>query len=121
MKKLIWLIILLLYLFPLSTIKAYENVSVSWYGQTVCNRKKNCRTANGEVFNENDATTACPLGFPFNTLFHVVYGDNQIVVRCNDRGGFKKYGRFLDLSKSSFAKLAPNSRGIIKVQVEVVK
>ncbi|MBE0975175.1 septal ring lytic transglycosylase RlpA family protein, partial [Escherichia coli] len=41
-------------------------------------------------------------------------------VRVNDTGGFKKYGRTLDLSKGAFLKIAPLNQGIVKVKIQVL-
>ena len=79
-------------------------------------------TANGERYNE-DAFTCASMSHKFNTLLRVTNIDNgkSIIVRVNDRGGFKKYGRIIDLTPRAFKSIAPLSQGIIKVKVEVVK
>lgn len=41
-------------------------------------------------------------------------------VRANDTGGFKKYGRVLDMSKSSFKKIADPKTGEIQASIEVL-
>jgi len=44
------------------------------------------------------------------------------VARCNDRGSFnEKYNREMDLSKATFATLAPLSKGVIAVKIEKLK
>ena len=79
-------------------------------------------TANGERYNE-DAFTCASMSHKFNTLLRVTNIDNgkSIIVRVNDRGGFKKYGRIIDLTPRAFKSIAPLSQGIIKVKVEVLK
>ena len=79
-------------------------------------------TANGERYNEN-AMTCASMDYPFNTWLKITNIDNSkfVLTRVNDRGGFKKYGRIIDLSKGAFAKIADLKIGVIKVKVEVVK
>lgn len=96
----------------------FREYKVSYYGNDVCRGKAICRTANGELFNEEKLTAACWNEFPFGTRFRVTYNNRFIVVICNDRGNFKKLGRFLDLSKGSFKSIAPLSKGVITVKVE---
>ena len=50
-----------------------------------------------------------------------VANGKSVVVRVNDTGGFKKYGRTLDLSRGAFSKIADIQSGIIKVKITVVK
>lgn len=45
----------------------------------------------------------------------------SVTVRVNDTGGFKKYGRTLDLSRGAFSKIANIKTGIIKVKIKVIK
>ena len=96
---------------------------VSFYTNDYC-RKYNpqCRTANGEVFDDTQFTAACASRYPLGSTLRVTYKDAVVLVRCNDRGAFSaRYNRLLDLSKASFEALAPLSRGHITVQVELVK
>lgn len=86
--------------------ESFKQVSASWYAKGL---------KDPEAF-----TTACWSDYPKGTLFKVSYKNNSVVVRCNDRGHFKEMGRFLDLSSGAFKQLAPLSRGVIKVDVEVV-
>ncbi len=44
----------------------------------------------------------------------------QVIVRINDRGPYIK-GRIIDLSKASFAKIAPPNQGLVRVSVERIK
>lgn len=78
-------------------------------------------TANGERYNEDDMTCAS-MDYPFNTMLKVsnITNSKFVLVRVNDRGGFKKYGRIIDLSKSAFAKIADLKQGVIEVKIEVV-
>lgn len=79
-------------------------------------------TANGERYNENLLTCAS-MDYKFNTILKVtnIGNDKSVIVRVNDTGGFKKYGRIIDLSKGAFAKIANLKQGIIIVKIEVVK
>ena len=88
-------------------VRIFKQVRASWYAKGL---------KNPEAF-----TTACWAEFPKGTRFKVSYRNNSIIVICNDRGHFKELGRFLDLSAGAFKSLAPLSRGIIKVDVEIIK
>jgi rare lipoprotein A len=88
----------------------------SWYGGKYHGRD----TASGEKFDKN-AMTAAHRDLPFGTRVRVTNLENgkSVVVRVNDRymGG----KRVIDLSEAAFAQLAPTARGVIPVQVEVIK
>ena len=79
-------------------------------------------TASGERFQENGFSCAS-MDYKFNTILKVTNIANHkfILVKVNDRGNFKKYGRILDLSKGAFAKIADLKTGVITVKIEVVK
>lgn len=120
------LLALMLFLIPVTPVEAqsekeFNGVKVSWYGWETCRNKKLCRTASGQIFEPEKFTAACWSDFKMGTKFKVSYGDRNIVVTCNDRGGFKKLGRMLDLSSGSFKQLAPLSRGILITDVEVIR
>lgn len=80
------------------------------------------RTASGEVFNMNGLTAASNT-YSLGTLLKVtnVKNNKTVIVKVNDRGGFGKLGRIIDLSKGAFAQIANVKQGIITVLVEVVK
>lgn len=106
---------------------------VSWYGNEFHNNK----TANGEIFNENDYTAASPI-LKFNTKIKImnIANNNSVIVRINDRGPFKCYKegnkilpfyplkphdkRVFDLSKSAFKKLSDNKKGILKIKYHIL-
>ena len=90
----------------------------SWYGE----RFHNKRTASGEIFNMN-AMTCASNTHKMGTKLLVTNKENgkSVVVKVNDTGGFKKYGRTLDLSKGAFAKIANIDKGIIKVTIKPIK
>ena len=85
----------------------------------------------GKVYSQKCQNWPCTAGcgdytsmsHDFNSLLRVTNLENgkSIICRVNDRGGFKKYGRILDLSKGAFSKIANLKQGIIKVNIEVVK
>jgi rare lipoprotein A len=79
-------------------------------------------TASGERFQEN-AFSCASMDYPFGTWLKITNIANHkfVLVKVNDRGNFKKYGRILDLSKGAFAKIANLKQGVITVKIEVVK
>ncbi len=76
------------------------------------------KTANGEKYNEKLLTCASNK-HKFNTLLQVknLKNNKTIICRVNDRGGFGKYNRVLDLSKASFTKLDSLKKGVIRVKI----
>lgn len=106
MNKLILLLILVA-----SQAQAH---TATWYGGKFHGRL----TASGERYNQN-AFTCASNKYKFGTRLKVTNKANgkSVVCRVNDRGGFSKYGTTLDLSKASFAKIAPLSQGKIKVTI----
>ena len=78
-------------------------------------------TASGERFDE-DGMTCASNDYPFGTILKVTNIENNkdILVKVNDRGGFKKYGRIIDLSKGAFAKIADLKLGVINVTVQKI-
>ena len=94
----------------------------SWYSQT--DPGILLTTANMEIFNDKELTCAI-WGVPFNTIIKVTNVENgkSIIVRVNDRGPAKRLvrsGRVIDLTKSAFAVLADNSKGLIRVELEIL-
>lgn len=89
----------------------------SWYGE----RFHNKRTASGEIFNMN-AMTCASNSHKMGTKLLVTNKANgkSVVVKVNDTGGFKKYGRTLDLSRGAFAKIANTNKGLIEVTIKKV-
>jgi rare lipoprotein A len=79
--------------------------------------------ANGQPFNMN-AMTAASNSLPLGSRARVETmgkSHSYVDVRITDTGGFGKYGRIVDLSKAAFAKLAPTSKGVIRVCVTRVR
>jgi len=89
----------------------------SWYGPC-CQGK---RTANGEIFNQNDMTAAHKT-LPFNTKLKVtdLKTGRSVIVRVNDRGPYAK-GRIIDLSKKAAEKLGIKEKGHASVKLEIIK
>ena len=90
----------------------------SWYGE----RFHNKRTASGEIFNMN-AMTCASNTHKMGTKLLVTNKANgkSVIVKVNDTGGFKKYGRTLDLSRGAFAKIADINQGLVKIKIKVIK
>lgn len=88
----------------------------SWYSQTDPHINK--LTANGEVFDETAATCAS-WDFPFGTYVQVtnIQNGRSVICRVNDRGPDKSLNRILDLTKSSFEKIADPEVGLVQVKV----
>jgi len=96
---------------------------VSWYGES----DKTCRgcipsriTACGEKFREDSFTLASNV-LPCGTMVIISKANKRIIATTNDTGGFHRYNRIADLSKATFAALAPLSEGIITVTIEILE
>lgn len=86
----------------------------SWYGED--HRGK--LMANGRPFNP-DAMTCASWHYPLGTRLKVRSGTRQVIVTVTDRGPNRRFKkRIIDLSRASFARLAPLSRGLTQVNVE---
>lgn len=92
--------------------------TASWYGKPFHGRL----TASGERYNMNDLTCASNT-HKMGTNLKVTNKVNgkSVIVRVNDTGGFKKYGRTLDLSKKAFSHIANIKQGTANVSIQVVK
>lgn len=86
----------------------------SWYGKPFHNRL----TASGERYNMY-ALTAAHNSLPFGTIVRVtnLTNNKSVKVRINDTGGFKKYGRVIDLSKKANDMI---DCGLCKVNIKVL-
>lgn len=95
----------------------------SYYDEGYCLRfNPDCVTASGDVFDDSAYTLACSNEIPLGSLVLISYNGKTVQARCNDRGSFqKKYGRIADLSQATFLALAPLSKGIIKIEMEVLE
>lgn len=96
--------------------QVYATGEASWYGPGYEGRL----TASGERFNSS-AMTAAHQNLPFGTQVRVTNMENgrSVVVRINDRFPGTR-GRVIDLSRASFAKIAPLERGVVPVRLEVL-
>jgi len=95
----------------------YEETGIaSWYGPNFHNKK----TANGEIFDQNDITAAHRT-LPLPSIVRVTNLENgrALVVRVNDRGPFA-HGRIIDLSRRSAQLLGFERQGTAKVRVEIL-
>ncbi len=93
---------------------AAERGKASWYGDDFRGRP----TASGEPY-DPDALTAAHPSLSFGTRVRVTAAatGRSVTVRINDRFGGHR-GRIIDLSRASFAAIAPLDAGVIDVQVE---
>lgn len=89
----------------------------SYYGANHQGKK----TASGEPFKQ-ELKTAAHKTIPFGAMVKVtnVENDKSVVVRVNDRGPFVS-GRIIDLSSSAFNAIGSTAKGVLKVEVEVVR
>ena len=78
-------------------------------------------TASGEEFT-NEGLTCASMDYDFGTILKVtnINNNKSVIVKVTDRGGFKKYGRIIDLSKGSFEKIADLKLGLITVTIQEV-
>lgn len=95
----------------------------SWYDRSACGEKiygVDCKTANGEVFDDTKYTTACSGDFQLGSHFNICYLDKCLEIVCTDRGGFEPLGRKFDLSRSAFNYLANLDTGLIQISWELI-
>ena len=90
-----------------------EKGLASWYGSKFHGR----RTASGERYDRH-AMTAAHRTLPFGTRVRVrsVVTGEEVVVRINDRGPFKR-SRVIDLSQAAFNALGLRGRGVTQVEL----
>ncbi len=88
----------------------------SWYGPGFNGR----RTANGEIYDQEDLTAASPV-LPLGTRAMVTNLENarSVEVRINDRGPFVK-GREIDLSHRAAQLLGIIRPGTARVRIDVL-
>ena len=127
MKKIIYILTVFFMVISCSGVSNKGNVSslprtpasgkASWYGNQFNGRP----TASGEIFSERELTAAHP-SLPFGSVVEVTNLENKkkVRVRINDRGPFTK-GRVIDLSKEAFSRIADVNKGIIEVDIKVIK
>jgi rare lipoprotein A len=97
--------------------RGVQRGTASYYGDAF----KGKPTASGEPFDPR-GLTAAHKNLPFGTKVRVTTTDTKksVVVRVNDRFPGTK-GRVIDLSEAAFERIAPKARGVVEVDVEVVK
>lgn len=97
--------------------KIFQSGKSSFYGKNHHGKK----SANGKIFDMH-ALTCAHMTLPFGTKIKVTNKANgkSVMVTVTDRGGFKKYGRVLDLSEGAFKKIASLKSGVINVTIEKV-
>ena len=122
--------------------------SASWYSSEACrfNPDPRCPMANGRSLYEQEATQpyfAASWDYPFGTQLRVcqakdapsrayvwyknawhAVGTQCVMVEVTDRGPARRLvnrGRLCDLSQAAFHALAPLSKGVIQITVEVVQ
>jgi rare lipoprotein A (peptidoglycan hydrolase) len=98
-----------------------KTAKASWYDRSACFDRKygyECRTANGEIFNEEAFTMACSYEFPLGSVFRLYYNGKSAKAVCTDRGNFAKYGRTFDLSIGLFRFFEVPSKGVITLEYE---
>ena len=80
------------------------------------------RTASGERFDQ-DKLTCAHGSLPFGCKIRVtnLRNNQSVEVKVNDRGGFHKYGRVIDLSKAAARQIGMLGAGTAKVKVEVLE
>lgn len=112
--RLITYIVSLILILTLNAVSA-NAATASWYGKPFHGRL----TASGERYDMN-TLTAAHNSLPFGTKVKVTNKANKksVVVKINDRGGFAKYGRVIDLSKKANQLI---DCGLCKVTIKVLK
>ena len=108
----------LLSVFIFVTSLSVETGNASWYGESWNGRK----TASGEVF-DSSKNTCAHNKLKMGTIIRVTNIENGKSVTCkvNDKGGFAKYGRILDMSKGAFSVIGNINKGVIRVKIEIIK
>ena len=107
-----------------------ETGLASWYSSVdACGPKTNnhpgCPTADGSSLYKLEETHdlfAASNNYALGTRLRVSNQANgqSVVVVTRDRGGFKKYGRVIDLGRDSFKRIAEPGKGVINVSIKEV-
>jgi rare lipoprotein A len=98
--------------------KAHQVGTASYYSDSFDGGK----TASGERFDQ-DRLTCAHGSLPFGCRIRVtnLRNNKAVEVKVNDRGGFGKHGRMIDLSKAAATEIGMMGTGTAKVKVEVLK
>lgn len=103
--------------YPREDFRLVETGIASWYGPNFHGK----RTANGEIYNQNDLTAAHrTLQMPSLVRVTNLENGRSVVVRINDRGPFKR-GRVIDVSRKAAELLGFIGQGTARVRVEVLE
>jgi rare lipoprotein A len=103
--------------YPREDFSLSETGIASWYGPNFHGK----RTANGEIYNQNDLTAAHrTLQMPSLVRVTNLENGRSVVVRINDRGPFKR-GRIIDVSKRAAELLGFIGNGTARVRVDVLE
>lgn len=86
--------------------------TASWYGD-----ESGTHTANGDRY-DPDGLTFAHRSMPFGTAVSFCRGGSCVVATCTDRGPATWTGRDFDLSRATFAALAPLRAGVATVTWE---
>lgn len=99
---------------PRYTVVRTYQATASWY-------RHGRVTANGERFDPNGLTVA-HRSLPFNTMVRLTNPNTgqTVLVRVNDRGPYIR-GREFDLSMRSAQLLGFQDRGVVRLNVEIVR
>lgn len=91
----------------------HDQIGVASYYSSRFNGR---RTASGERFDPS-AMTAAHMTLPLGTRVRITNLKNgqSVVVRINDRGGFRRHGRILDLSPAAARALSMTGAGVARV------
>lgn len=102
--------------------------TASWYSSAdACgpktNNQKGCPTASGRsiyALEKEGFLFAASNDFTLGTRLDVVNKETgkRVEVTVLDRGGFRKYGRTIDLGRLAFSKIADTKKGVIPVTIE---
>jgi rare lipoprotein A len=123
---------------PKPTSVASQNISEEYVTKSVLNSTAQVsfygkgfdggKTASGEIFRTNTDFTAAHNTLAFGTLVRCTWlvNNKSVIVRINDRGGFAKLGRQLDLSTVAMRSLSDGTNdainaGVISAKLEVVE
>jgi rare lipoprotein A len=106
-------VVLCLFLLSSCARRITQTGKASYYADKFNGRK----TANGEIFNNNDLTAAHKT-LPFGTRVKVTNVNNgkSVKVRINDRGPFVA-GRSIDLSKKAAQQIGMVNKGVGDVKL----
>lgn len=126
MKRIIFWVFIIILSIPGNCIAE----TASWYSsKDACgpktNNYKGCPTASGKGLYDLEAKGtlfAASNDFKLGEKVRACAVDSGkcVEVVILDRGGFKKYGRSIDLCKSAFARISDSRKGLVEVTITKV-